>query len=1010
MKKNYFVAITLFVFAILFNGTLFAQGATCEDADPFCAGGTQFVFPNTTGVPSFGDIACLASTPNPAWFYLQVAETGLLQFEILQNSSFDANGNPNGTPIDVDFAVWGPFSTAAGNCSDLEEECNDPNFEGSINGCPNNTATAPGPNYPYGNIVDCSYDSQSIETMTIPNAQAGEYYLVLITNFTFTLPGTAGFIRLTQTNLGDPGSGSTDCSIVLNDYICEGGFLNIEATDLDGSDYQWSVFNEVTEVFDLLPGETNPTLDVTESGLYLVEYLDSLGDPIEEEIQVNITELPLPELAFADPLEFCEDEAIVIDGTPSNIDDLEGVTYVWYYEGDEIPGETSAVLNAAPNNYGTYTVEIGQIVDDCGLTVDIQVTGCVIDPVCNTVAFLEDFGTGVGRFETPFTEYDFVEFGEINGGDYAVSNTTAGMNGGWFTDMSDHTGDPDGRMFVVNPLDPPGVEDDELYRRTIDVSPNTDYTFSYFMTTVYDINSAICIGTGDPSNILLRIEDIDGNTIVESETGEIPNGSDPNWLEFTTSFNSLDETEVQFVFINLGLNDCGNDLAIDDITLTVSTDVPVLVTPEDMIQCDISGTTSTFDLTTQIPVILDGQDPAEFNVSFHLFEAEASTNSNPIATPEAYENIDNPQTIYIRVENVNQPTCFSIVQFDLIVEDGIDLETDLPDTLAFCDNETFPVLDATPTNAGIDLSLVTYEWYLDGDLISQDATITPTESGVYTVIIEHDECSQLTVDIDVNIQEAPLLDLGVDETFCEGDSFEIIPLITGNSANTTYLWSTGETTPTITVNTSGTYSLEITDESCLVTDEITVSFNALPNVDLGETVFSCPGEVQLITAVTDATDATFTWFEDGVEIAGETSNTLSITTPTSIAMTSVFYSVEVNAGECVSTDEVEVRSYPDNPKCVISQGISPGGSIGQNDNLDLTFLAARTGIENVQIFNRYGALVYEKNNYVNEWVGQSKNGDELPTGTYFYTINFTGEDVVYGNQKTGWIYINRDSN
>ena len=40
--------------------------------------------------------------------------------------------------------------------------------------------------------------------------------------------------------------------------------------------------------------------------------------------------------------------------------------------------------------------------------------------------------------------------------------------------------------------------------------------------------------------------------------------------------------------------------------------------------------------------------------------------------------------------------------------------------------------------------------------------------------------------------------------------------------------------------------------------------------------------------------------------------------------------------------------------------------------------------------------------YTNQWSGQSDNGHELPTGTYFYVVE-AGQD---GN-KTGWVYINR---
>ncbi|MFD1286231.1 gliding motility-associated C-terminal domain-containing protein, partial [Mesonia ostreae] len=48
--------------------------------------------------------------------------------------------------------------------------------------------------------------------------------------------------------------------------------------------------------------------------------------------------------------------------------------------------------------------------------------------------------------------------------------------------------------------------------------------------------------------------------------------------------------------------------------------------------------------------------------------------------------------------------------------------------------------------------------------------------------------------------------------------------------------------------------------------------------------------------------------------------------------------------------------------------------------------------------------------YVNEWCGQDKDGDILETATYFYVIEFSSEDPVFGKVKKGWIYLNRDSN
>ena len=64
----------------------------------------------------------------------------------------------------------------------------------------------------------------------------------------------------------------------------------------------------------------------------------------------------------------------------------------------------------------------------------------------------------------------------------------------------------------------------------------------------------------------------------------------------------------------------------------------------------------------------------------------------------------------------------------------------------------------------------------------------------------------------------------------------------------------------------------------------------------------------------------------------------------------------------------------DDVACTIQKGISPNGDL-KNDNFDLTGM----NVTKLSIFNRYGQEVYSRNNYVNEWHGQTNSGDELPS-------------------------------
>src|SRR5690606_32349505 len=153
-------------------------------------GGTGgILFPNVSGQGNvYGSLSCLGSTPNPVWYYLTVAETGPLNFQIIQNTQFDANGNATGTGLDVDFIAWGPFDSMSQACSQIDLD-NPTQFQ-----------------------IACSYSAAAIENFSIPNAQQGQIYVLLITNFN----GAAGWVKLHQTNQNDENSGSTDCSFLCS--------------------------------------------------------------------------------------------------------------------------------------------------------------------------------------------------------------------------------------------------------------------------------------------------------------------------------------------------------------------------------------------------------------------------------------------------------------------------------------------------------------------------------------------------------------------------------------------------------------------------------------------------------------------------------------------------------------------------------------------------------------------------------------------------------------------------
>jgi gliding motility-associated-like protein len=92
---------------------------------------------------------------------------------------------------------------------------------------------------------------------------------------------------------------------------------------------------------------------------------------------------------------------------------------------------------------------------------------------------------------------------------------------------------------------------------------------------------------------------------------------------------------------------------------------------------------------------------------------------------------------------------------------------------------------------------------------------------------------------------------------------------------------------------------------------------------------------------------------------------------------------------------------------VIYNGISANGDVKNSFFKILNIeLSTQTLNNTVTIFNRWGNEVYKQKNYDNKtnlFNGLNKNGDELPSGTYFYKIEFdNGQD-----SKTGYLLLKR---
>ncbi|MBL7561245.1 hypothetical protein JAO71_15745, partial [Olleya sp. YSTF-M6] len=160
---------------------------------------------------------------------------------------------------------------------------------------------------------------------------------------------------------------------------------------------------------------------------------------------------------------------------------------------------------------------------------------------------------------------------------------------------------------------------------------------------------------------------------------------------------------------------------------------------------DTTNDSVQFDLESLNEEVLDGQDPLSYIVSYYDSQSDADAGISPL--PLLYENIINPQVIYVRVDNdtmvddgtgtmVDSSICYDTAEITLRVNPLP--EFDLEDSYLLCINTNgSEVVSAPIIDTGLDETQYTFEWSLDGVTLSGEtgSSLEPTQAGTYEVIV-----------------------------------------------------------------------------------------------------------------------------------------------------------------------------------------------------------------------------------------------------------------------------------
>jgi gliding motility-associated-like protein len=866
-----------------------APPTMCGGANPFCTG-TTYNFPAGVNVGSAevgANYGCLYSEPNPAWYYMQVANSGNLEIEM------------HSTPqVDIDFACWGPFSNQTTPCVSLLT---------AGTGLSSHAAPGPSTMYPSLNMVDCSYSTSWEEWCYIPNAVSGQYYILMITNFS----NTTCNIIFSQSS----GTGTTNCGILAppitnNGPLCVGQTLQLTVTNpTPGATYSWTGPNGFTSS---LMNPSIPAVTTANAGVYSMTITigSQVSPPVTTTVVVNLNPAVT---ATAAPSSICLGASSVLSASST----ITSTTYSW------MPGSLSgSPVTVSPLTTTTYTVT--GTATGCTGTNTVTVTikpNPVITPTANPSTICNGASSSLSASSSvPGTIYSWVP-GNLPGSPvsvtpittttYTVTGTAAGCTGsnivtinvnqnpsltaiatptsicfGATSSLNASSSLP-GTMFSWTPGNLPGsiVSVTPAFTTTYTVTGTAAGCTGSNSVTVNINPNPVLIPTSTPSTIC------NGASSLLDVNSSIP-GTTYSWLPGSLVGSSVSVSPIVTTIYTVTGNASGCT-ASGTVTVTVNPNpvVTPLATPSTICNgsaSDISATSSVSGTTyawlpgnfTGSVVSVNPVSTTTYTVTGIVSGCTGSNiitvvvNPNPIVTPSAIPvSICNGVSSTLDVTSSVPGTTYSwmpggMINSSVIVNPIVSTTYTITGTAAGCTGSALvtvtlnpnPVIttSASPSticsssssslNANSSIAGTTYLW-MPGNLSGSPVIVTPVSSTTYTVTGNAPAgCTgSSTVSVTVNTSIA-LSANSVPPSICLGQSSQL----TGYGADI-YSWTPGNLSGnSITVSPSTTTVYTVNGSSlagCTGVTTITIIVNPNPVISATASPSSvCNGQATVLNA------------------------------------------------------------------------------------------------------------------------------------------------------------------
>jgi gliding motility-associated-like protein len=259
------------------------------------------------------------------------------------------------------------------------------------------------------------------------------------------------------------------------------------------------------------------------------------------------------------------------------------------------------------------------------------------------------------------------------------------------------------------------------------------------------------------------------------------------------------------------------------------------------------------------------------------------------------------------------------------------------------------------------------------------------QAGLYWVNATN-RCGIFKDSIHIVYNPNPTVSLGTDTSLCLGDSI----LLEVTQPNYSYLWQDGSTNSTFTILQPGTYYVDVSSKGCSSSDNLNVYAIAPISLDLGNDMLLCFNQ-ELVLNVAQP-NSTYLWQD------GSTEAYYSV-------IDSGFYRVLVTNCCGVLKDSVDVMLQDCESKITLPNVFTPNGD-GRNDFFFPLFYNLISSYQ-LNIFNRWGQEIFTSDRIIYGWDGTTSSGTLVPSGTYFWIVNYSDKDGINETLK-GQVSLLRD--